>query len=102
MRLIDEDALIEDIKHIIANAQECDIDAPTWEEQKERLKAVKSANVAPVRHGRWIWLGPICDKFGEVEGRAFKCSACNYVLGIYHNSEFYRYCPSCGAKMEGE
>ena len=71
---------------------------------KELYESLKlelpDVGVAPIRHGRWIWLGPICDKFGEVEGRAFKCSACNYVLGIYHNSEFYRYCPFCGARMD--
>lgn len=42
------DYIKRDIERIIANAQECDIDALTWEEQKERLKAVKSADVVPV------------------------------------------------------
>lgn len=72
--------------------------------RKELYESLKlelpDVGVAPIRHGQWIWLGPICDKFGEIEGRAFKCSACNYVLGIYHNSEFYRYCPFCGARMD--
>lgn len=88
------DYIKRDIERIIATAQECDIDALTWEEQKERLKAVKSADVAPVRHGRWE------DEFKE-DAEAFVkhryvCTACS-------NWQTYgktAYCPNCGAKMD--
>ena len=53
---------------------------------------IPSADVAPVRHGRWLptakwWQG----------GSAWKqCSEC----GILHCGKS-PYCPNCGAKMDG-
>lgn len=88
------DYIKRDIERIIANAQECDIDALTWEERKERLKAVKSADVAPVRHGRWInceWV--------ESGFKFWRCSECNH---DDMNSRLHKYCPNCGAKMDEE
>ena len=55
----------------------------------------------PVRHGRWIPTKErnIWDEFCEV----FKCSECgkftSHDLGIMVQ---HRYCPNCGAKMDGE
>ena len=53
------------------------------------LRSMKSADVAPVVHGRWV---------GSADD--FCCSAC----GVYQN--FYtgrqNYCPNCGARMDGE
>lgn len=98
------DYIKRDIERIIANAQECDIDALTWEEQKERLKAVKSVDVAPVRHGRWI----------ETSYDEFQCSVCKKVVReeiLYAikpsdredaSMHIANYCPNCGAKMDEE
>lgn len=63
------DYIKRDIERIIANAQECDIDALTWEEQKERLKAVKSADVVPVM-------------------RCKDCKHCNtdWAMGVWYGS----------------
>lgn len=56
------------------------------------IKGMKAADVAPVRHGRWIY-----DHWCE-----FKCSVC----GEFSNSKPYRgkenYCPNCGAIMDGK
>lgn len=92
------DYIKRDIERIIANAQECDIDALTWEEQKERLKAVKSADVAPVRHGRW-------KPFDRTCGRSvFTCSACGECMDVptEMGNPLFVYCPNCGAKMDEE
>ena len=60
-----------------------------------------AADVAPVRHGEWI---PISD------GEGAECSECGeyYCVEGNHDMEsfklfcrFYRFCPSCGAKMSG-
>ena len=50
------------------------------------IRDFKSADVAPVVHGRWKW------------SEGGQCSECGF-----HNSNFgYNYCPNCGAKMDGE
>ena len=49
------------------------------------------ADVAPVRHGKWLY-GDYYD-IGDV------CSECDWDSEMTHPS--YRYCPNCGAKMDG-
>lgn len=55
-----------------------------------------TADVAEVRHGYWIRESFI-DKHGEKMFTSPKCSLCD-------NIETFRskYCPECGAKMDGE
>lgn len=58
--------------------------------------AIPAADVEPVRHGRWEQCFEDCRQ--QIEGD--KCSVCGfeyYGTGISR----FRYCPSCGAKMEG-
>lgn len=93
------DYIKRDIERIIANAQECDIDALTWEEQKERLKAVKSADVAPVRHGHWIY--DCCDIVCSECGTRYNDELC-YMLRSDCSYHEPRYCLWCGARMDGE
>ena len=55
-----------------------------------------SADVAPVRHGRWI------DAYPDIEPNPMFmygiCSECGFEQGI---SKYLNYCPNCGAKMDG-
>ena len=46
------------------------------------------ADVAPVRHGKW-----------EMNDD-YTCSLCGYRMVIGDGA--YRYCPNCGARMDGE
>ena len=59
------------------------------------LNQFPSADVAPVRHGRWV---SVPHKLARV------CSACNrdepYKFADI-DADVYDYCPSCGAKMDG-
>ena len=54
------------------------------------------ADVAPVRHGRWIYAYP------DIEPNPMFmygiCSECGFEQGI---SKYLSYCPNCGAKMDG-
>ena len=50
-----------------------------------------SAEVAPVRHGRWVYNG-IPDSI--LSG----CSLCGFSCGVYS----FNVCPNCGAKMDLE
>ena len=61
----------------------------------EKIKDVPSADVAPVRHGRWIEYGEP-DEWKRFQTWYWKCSKCGAV-GI----EEWNYCPNCGAKMDG-
>lgn len=55
--------------------------------------AIPSADVAPVRHGRWI-----C-----ADNAKCKCSECDTVafIALYPPFADKNYCPNCGAKMNG-
>lgn len=62
------------------------------------VESFESADVAPVRHGRWT------DKRTIEHDGEWYCSACNKEITIYMGPERpdrYRYCPNCGAKMDG-
>ena len=70
---------------------------------KQLLKSVSSADVQPVRHGRWRLggYGQISDAktkwFDQfLQGGFLYCSVC----GERSNLKT-RYCPNCGAKMDG-
>ena len=61
------------------------------------IKGMKAADVAPVRHGRWILDEKryviYCSECGEVSG---------YSLNLRDVREENHYCPNCGAKMDGD
>ena len=56
-----------------------------------------TADVAPVRHGKWLGWGksgtPTYENYGT-------CSVCEEDAEIY--TEHRNYCPNCGAKMDLE
>ena len=55
-----------------------------------------AADVAPVRHGRWI------DAYPDIEPNPMFmygiCSECGFEKAI---SKYLNYCPNCGTKMDG-
>ena len=59
------------------------------------IDEIPTADVAPVRHGRWV---SVPHKLARV------CSVCNrdepYKFADI-DADVYDYCPSCGAKMDG-
>lgn len=64
---------------------------------KRLLAEIPTADVAPVVHGRW---GPCFDENCRCRWGFGKCSNCGqeyYAHAINH----YKYCPNCGAKMDG-
>ena len=86
---IKREEAIEAVKHAWAKGLE----------PSQYLEIIPAADVAPVRHGRWI-----CIRKGYEE---YECSVCH---GMDSNcSDYYadhvvteqEYCPFCGAKMDG-
>ena len=64
------------------------------EEYSPNLSKIPTADVAPVRHGKWI----ITDH--TEYGVEAKCSECGYEM-IFGRCHIGKYCPDCGAKMDG-
>ena len=58
---------------------------------------IPSADFAPVRHGRWIESTIPCEQY--------VCSECGGAAWYYdYNGDVAKskYCPNCGARMDGE
>lgn len=55
----------------------------------EMIESLPAADVAPVRHGRWLCVDTDTEQF-------FLCNRCK-------KKEYWEsnYCPNCGAKMDG-
>lgn len=64
------------------------------------VKAEPAADVAEVRHGRWI--PEICESISKrnrlIEYKVYSCSLCGRSNGRVKK----RYCSNCGARMEKE
>lgn len=58
------------------------------------LNQFPSADVAPVRHGRWERVIP--SKSAAKWSTKMSCSNCHSAGYAHH-----KYCPNCGAKMDG-
>ena len=60
------------------------------------IKSIPAADVAPVRHGRWVTPVP-----GDGENY---CSACKAEQPWFYGYGYLDsdYCPNCGAKMDKE
>lgn len=58
------------------------------------VEGIPASDVAPVRHGRWA----LNKKYGDYE-----CSECGQgdVKAMDFTNLKMRYCPNCGAKMDG-
>lgn len=67
---------------------------PHW--YADKIKAIPAADVAPVRHGKW--------ELSKNYVGYCSCSLCSdcYVEPEWVDSLHWRFCPSCGARMDGE
>lgn len=65
-----------------------------WDSAVDALRYAPAADVATVVHGEWRENG--------LNGYAYAiiCSKCGYIDGYPFNDRS-RYCPNCGAKMDG-
>ena len=65
---------------------------------KSMIHSEKAADVAPVRHGKWI--EPPRLYYGT---KQYECSLCysDTFWNKHSITEKYTFCPNCGAKMDG-
>ena len=66
------------------------------------IKATQDApavDAEPVRHGRWVPFG-----HDDSDEGLYKCSVCakKQYNGFGDIKEYLKYCPECGAKMDGD
>ena len=57
---------------------------------------IQAADVAPVRHGRWV-----LEREPDGKPYCFHCSVCDDEFHDIGITVAYDYCPNCGAKMYG-
>ena len=85
---IDRDALLADIEELsVWWGDACDLS-----DVVSNIESAPAADVAPVKHGQW--------KQVSKANRAVKCTACGFTTDSAR-ARMYRYCPDCGAKMDG-
>lgn len=63
---------------------------------KELINAIPAADVAPVVHGRWEYTPQTFNTLGQI-----RCPFCAWWSLDQSIDGIYKYCPNCGAKMEG-
>ena len=65
------------------------------EDAADCIRYMDAADVAPVRHGRWVKM----DTTGLLAVEpVWNCSSCGYPVGVSVVGS--KYCPNCGAKMD--
>ena len=89
---IEREAAIDAVLDVYYDIPDIDL---SGEKFKAAILNIQAADIAPVRHGRWIKVGYAC---GEGE---YQCSECKETEWRTSASRL-KYCPSCGAKMRKE
>ena len=82
---IEREAAIEAVEHAFAKGLE----------PSQYIEIIPAADVAPVRHGKWVNKGDyaVCTECGERSGTQYD--------GVEPIPLMTKLCPSCGAKMDG-
>jgi hypothetical protein len=60
----------------------------------QSISDVPAADVAPVRHAEWV----VC---GDGDNVPWMCSHCGKTTAHKYKVIYGKYCPHCGAKMDG-
>lgn len=99
MRLIDADELMKKFYDIEFNAKH-ELFGVSRDLALEGLKHIKKAlkgmpTIDPVKHGRWEESKCLDDCF-------WVCSCCKFPSQAVAAPKLYKYCPNCGARMDGD
>lgn len=98
---IKRDAAIREIEQInpVDYGAMCNYDAHHWAGEclrdcKEAIDSIPAADVAPVRHAEWV----VC---GDGDNVPWMCSHCGKTTAHKYKVIYGKYCPHCGAIMDG-
>ena len=92
---IEREALIEEAKH---NKAVCQAIADIVD-VKDIINNTPVADVIPIRHGHWI-----AEENWTPDDYYYTCSICRedfYMIVGTPSDNNYKYCPNCGARMDG-
>lgn len=92
---IEREKLISDIDAAMENTGMGYVVCQTM---KRYVKRVPAADVAPVRHGRWLHTEIEDDEEWGGIWHKWTCDNCGYSVG--NNPNGTNYCPNCGARMD--
>ena len=97
-RFIDANNLIEEIReercYNCRNFKDMKCDYCGTADYIYMIEDMPAADVAPVRHGRWEEAS---------DGDGIVCPFCRTdFCTIIYDTEYFNYCPNCGAKMDEE
>lgn len=70
--------------------------APYFEKAAQMLEKLPATDVAPVVHGRWTFETSAVNTLSRT-----KCNICGWWTLDPSVDGVYKYCPNCGAKMDG-
>ena len=112
-KYIERDALEVALNHrlnfLMAENGEYDHYTSGFDEAVTRVEAFPAADVAPVRHGKWVFGKDLPYSWGQIPKNKYHlyCSEC--LEQAFNRSEDNdpdfdvdtSYCPNCGAKMDG-
>lgn len=69
---------------------------------EDLIKDIPAADVIEQKHGKWVDTEPHLEDWQQRKnGMAYYCSVCGHRAGK-NKHRTYKYCPWCGAKMDGE
>lgn len=110
MRQIDADALKSALwetwgyNSLVAEICEFIDKQPTIQSDEPRVmtleEVLRSSQKEPVRHGQWKWLSSTYDRT-PCEMR-YMCDKCHHETITHGQEPWEKYCPECGAKMDGD
>lgn len=75
---------------------ESEIYADAYNDLAENFYSIPAADVAPVVHGRWEYTPQTFNTLGQI-----RCPFCAWWSLDQSIDGIYKYCPNCGAKMDG-
>ena len=106
---IEREALEKDfnsrLNDLVAEYGQYDHYVRGFDEAVDRLEDAPAADVAEVRHAKWVSLTPplLLEEFREMGADIFfMCSECKDECKLVEQDDYYNYCPRCGCKMDKE
>ena len=97
MRLIDADNIQDELAALILYSAGTP-EGECVEYAHNLIDAQPTIDAVPVVHAHWIHDHDV-EHYGKHYGAYWRCSSCGRIL---KDSNWFPYCPMCGARMDGE
>ena len=88
-KLIDADAFVDKFAHI----------PMVQDALRKAVDSMPTVDAVPVVHGRWI---RVYSRPGVLKYLGWTCDQCGQRTGNEYAPQWYKFCPDCGARMDGK